>query len=579
MSDLRFQPAAARELRDHIRAAGGVEVFAIGDVEDRWVTGVTITCRGQSDRVNALVDRPRAGQVVIHNHPSGNLTASDADLALGNLYGEDGVGVVIVDSSVTRSNWVVEPHLEVPKSVDPAAIEAFFAVGLPAALPGWEPRQQQIELALKVGEALSANTPLVVEAGTGTGKSLAYLVPSALWALANKGKVVVSTFTKALQAQLVSSDLPLLKAGGIVVPTALLQGRNNYACKRRLALAADEARANPDEDGSRLAELVAWEAGSADGSRTDLPFEPEGALWERVMSDGDLTLAIRCPHYQTCRWYTARRQAAAASLLVVNHALLLSDLSVRADAGRGVLPKFHRVILDEAHHLEDAATGVSSREVSGLALRRAISAMADDRRGRPGALSRVAQVPGKRIPPERTFALDDAIAVAQVEITGVASFGPEVLAGLAEVFPAGGALRITPAEAASDRFRLDVEPQVRHLADELERSVEALRKVDEVFEDVTLPEAEQQPLLDLRRGQRRLAAHAETARGFLADLADTCRWLQPSRDQRVHPGAALHHAPIEVAPVLRKILWTQFPGVVATSATLTVAGSFEHWSA
>ena len=579
MSDLRFHPAAAQHLRDVIRAAGGVEVFAIGDVEDGEVRSITPTCRGQVDRVTALLDRPRAGQVVIHNHPSGNIGASDADLDLARLYGEDGVGVVIVDSQVERSNWVVEPHRPVAKAVDPADIERFFAIGLPAALPGWEARPQQVELAQRVGASLSQNTPLVVEAGTGTGKSLAYLVPAALWAAANQGKVVVSTFTKALQAQLVSSDLPLLAAGGIRVPTAVLQGRNNYVCKRRMGLAVEESAANPEDDATRLTELVAWEASSADGSRTDLPFEPDAALWERVMSDSDLSLNVHCPHYADCRWYTARRTAAAARLLVVNHALLLADLSVRADTGRGILPKFHRLILDEAHHLEDAATGASSREVSGLALRRAVSSLADDRRGRPGALRRVALVPGKKLPPERSRRLDDAIAVAQAEVTGVASFGPDVLANLAEQFPAGGALRITPTEASSDRWRLEVEPQVRHLADELERSAEALREVDLVFEEVALAEAEQQPLLDLRRGQRRLSGHAETARAFLADVTDTCRWMAPSRDRRITPGAALHHAPIEVAPVLRKILWTPFPGIVATSATLTVAGSFEHWAA
>jgi ATP-dependent DNA helicase DinG len=579
VAELRFQPAAARHLRDVIREAGGVEVFAIGDIEDGQVSAVTPTCRGQVDRVTALIDRPRAGQVVIHNHPSGNLTASDADLALAQLYGEDGVGVVIVDSAVGRSNWVVEPHAPVAKPVDPADVERFFTVGLPAALPGWEARPQQIELALAVAESLSGNTPLVVEAGTGTGKSLAYLVPAALWAAANQGKVVVSTFTKALQAQLVVSDLPLLAAGGIRIPTAVLQGRNNYVCKRRMGHAVEETAANPDDDATRLAELVAWESSSADGSRTDLPFEPDAALWERVMSDSDLSLNVHCPHYAVCRWYTARRQAAAARLVVVNHALLLADLAVRAEAGRGVLPKFHRLILDEAHHLEDAATGASSREVSGLALRRAISSLADDRKGRPGALSRVSRVSGRKLPPERSGALDEALAVAQAEVTGVRSFGPDILANLAEHFPSGGALRITPTEAQSERWRLEVEPQVRHLADELERSAEALRKVDELFDEVTLAESEQQPLLDLRRGQRRLAGHAETARAFLAALDETCRWLATSRDRRISPGAALHAAPIEVAPVLRKILWTPFPGIVATSATLTVAGNFDHWSA
>src|SRR5690606_31057822 len=156
-------PEAAEALARAIREAGGVEVFAIGDTEDGVVTAVTVTCRGQEHRVTALLDRPRAGQVVIHNHPSGDLRPSDADMHLAGLYAEDGVGVVIVDSDVTRANWVVEPHAQKVVRVVPAEVERFFRDGLARAMPGFEPRPQQVEMALRVAEALSEGRPVVVE--------------------------------------------------------------------------------------------------------------------------------------------------------------------------------------------------------------------------------------------------------------------------------------------------------------------------------------------------------------------------------------------------------------------------------
>lgn len=574
----RFSPDAAEVLRSAIRAAAGVEVFAIGDVEDGTVTSLVITCRGQADRVTALVDRPRSGQVVIHNHPSGNLTASDADMQLGALYGENGVGVVIVDSQVTRSNWVIEPYVRKAKPVPDDALVAFFTERLPAALPGWEPRPQQLELARMIAASLGDEKPLVVEAGTGTGKSLAYLVPAALWALANDGKVVVSTHTKALQAQLLTSDLPMLKRGGIDATYAVLQGRNNYVCKRRLGLALEEeADRLPELRTQGLDALAAWELTSEDGSRTDLPLDLEPGVWDRVLSDGDLTLGVKCQHYGACRWYSARRAAAAAHIVVVNHALLLTDLAVRADSDRGVLPKFGRVILDEAHHLEDAATGASSSELSAQAVQRAIYPLVDHR-SRLGALSRVMAGPVAALPSQAAMEAEIRVVAANAEVQGLSAVAPDLFQALAEVaVPGPDPLRITPAEAETERFRSGIEPQVLHLAHELERCVNALRELEACFEDVKLAEAVAQPLLDVARSTRRLAAHAEIARAFLDEIEGTCRWIEPVRDRRGDAGCSIRFAPIEVDSVLRKLLWGKFPGVACTSATLTVAGKFDHW--
>jgi ATP-dependent DNA helicase DinG len=574
---LRFTEGAADELRRAIREAGGVEVFAIGEVAHREVTSVTITCRGTENAVPALLDRPRAGQVVVHNHPSGDLRPSEPDLQLAHLYGENGVGVVIVDSAVTRSNWVVEPHAPERKKVDNDALERFFLEGLPRAMPGWESRGQQLDMARQVAQCLDEERPLLCEAGTGTGKSLAYLVPAALWALANDGKVAISTYTKALQSQLVTSDLPMLARGGIEVRTAVLQGRNNYLCKRRLELALQD-EGDPEETRRILEDLKSWSGSSADGSRGDLGFGVDPATWERVLSDGDLTLSVRCPHYESCHWYSARRKASAAHLIIVNHALLLSDLAVRGEAGRGFLPKYARVILDEAHHLEDAGTSVATERLSRAAVERSTWSVLDAR-ARKGALRKVLELGEGRdspLSPGARPAFATKVQVAEMQLSSIRSGAGLSLSHLADSFlPAEEPVRVQSATEDGETWRLEVSPTLLHLASELESAAEALDQVLGTFDDAVLGEAQQEPLLVLRRAHRRLAAHADFARGFLAG-SDDCRWVEPDRSLRGERAAAACRAPIEVGGVLTRLLWNELPGTALTSATLTVAGRFEH---
>ena len=583
---LRFRAEAATTLRMAIRraarAAGDqpepVEVFAIGDVEEGEVVGLTVTCRGQGDRVLALVDRPRAGQVVIHNHPSADLRPSDADLQLAHIYGEDGVGFVIVDNEVTRSNWVVEPHAPRAAPVDDAALEAFFTEGLARALPGWEPRPQQLEMARKVAACLENNEPVVIEAGTGTGKSLAYLAPAALWAKANEGRVGVSTYTRALQGQLLTADLPLLKAGGLDVSWAVLQGRNNYACRRRLALA--DAEEEGSDDRSELDAVLGWADASPDGLRSELQFALDAGVWERVMSDSDLTLSTRCPHYSSCFYYQARRKAAAADLVVVNHALLMADRLLIDQIGRGVLPKMERLIVDEAHHLEDAATGAGANRLTALGVRRATLPLLDAKR-RKGALSRLLKALGGHdspLPSKERTELEPRVEAATRTAEALAGTVQHLAEQIAErALDGDGARRITDEYAETDDWNFGIVPDVQHLSHELVRATEELDAIEALFGDTAVPEAKSQPLLDLRRAHRRLTDHAAIAASFLEPTAETVRWIEPARTRRGDRSAAICAAPIEVGPLLQRVLWRPLPGTANTSATLSVNKSFTYW--
>ena len=234
MSSFRFTPQAAHKMRSAIKDAGGVEVFAIGDVNEHgMVCNLEIHCRGNKGSTPALLSRYNPGQVVIHNHPSGVLQASDADMYLANRYGDDGVGVIIVNNNVDADFWVVEPHKVKAELLDPNEVKQFFEKTLPKVMPNFEARTGQIDMALAITNAFNHNEIALLEAGTGTGKSLAYLVPATMWSLKNNSKVSIATFTITLQSQLVNDDIPILQRAGMNFQYALMKGRSNYLCRRR----------------------------------------------------------------------------------------------------------------------------------------------------------------------------------------------------------------------------------------------------------------------------------------------------------------------------------------------------------
>lgn len=224
--------------------------------------------------------------------------------------------------------------------------------------PGFESRPQQLAMAEAVADALADKRKLLVEAGTGVGKSFAYLVPAALAVAGKKDyRVVVSTHTIGLQEQLVTKDIPFLQS---VLPDGvrpvLVKGRGNYLSLRRLRVAQQRIAtlvADPLAQ-QQLIQIGKWSRTTQDGTRSDLEFQPQPGVWDLVESDSGNCLGRNCPHHSECFYFRARRQAYGANLLIVNHALFFSDLALRRQ-GAGLLPDYQAVIFDEAHTLEDVA--------------------------------------------------------------------------------------------------------------------------------------------------------------------------------------------------------------------------------
>ncbi len=238
----------------------------------------------------------------------------------------------------------------------PAEVERFFSEQSPlaAAIPSFRPRAQQREMALAVAEAIRDNAILIAEAGTGTGKTFAYLVP----ALINGGKVIVSTGTKNLQDQLFQKDLPMVRdALHAAVSVALLKGRSNYICHYHLELAQSNGLFKTREDVKHLARIVNYAKVTQSGDKSGLADVPENApIWMHVTSTRDNCLGQECPHHSECFVLKARKEAMEADVVVVNHHLFFADVMLRDEGVAELLPACNTVIFDEAHQLPETAS-------------------------------------------------------------------------------------------------------------------------------------------------------------------------------------------------------------------------------
>ena len=232
-----------------------------------------------------------------------------------------------------------------------------FSLGGPLAraLPGYTHRPEQAAMAKAVGLALARLEPLIVEAGTGTGKTFAYLIP----ALLSGRSVIISTGTRTLQDQLFRRDVPLLaKALGLPAKIALLKGRTNYLCRHRLELATQQGSLFGDDRGALrvLAKVTRWAATTHSGDLSELTDLPEqSSVWPNITSTRENCLGSECPQFSRCHVFEARRNAQAADIVVVNHHLLLADLALKDEGFGDLLPGAQAVILDEAHQVPDTA--------------------------------------------------------------------------------------------------------------------------------------------------------------------------------------------------------------------------------
>ena len=240
-------------------------------------------------------------------------------------------------------------------------------------LHGFEARPQQQEMVKDVLKAYNEKGISLIEAGTGTGKSLAYLIPAVLWAKVTGERTVVSTKTIALQEQLLLKDIPLVaKIIGTEIKAVIVKGMSNYLCLRKLVDSQHEVLGLHENEALELDKIEAWAKVTTDGSRSSLPFVLHPSTWEKVCAENDTCTNQRCEFYKNCHFFKAREEAATAQILIANHHLLFADIQRRAQDDNyddaAILPHYTGVILDEAHHIEEIATEYFATKVSKINL-------------------------------------------------------------------------------------------------------------------------------------------------------------------------------------------------------------------
>jgi ATP-dependent DNA helicase DinG len=603
-----FTHDAAQEAAREIADAGGVEVFFIGR---RDQTGLIIEIEahayGTEETVPALLQVAKPGEVFIHNHPDGYLMPSNADLNVASSLGNMGVGAYIIDNTCAQCRVIVRPSD--PKKCEPLDEREVLSglsaqSGLAQVIEDFEDRPQQREMAQAVTQSLNHDGITVVEAGTGTGKSFAYLIPAILYALKNDERIVVSTNTINLQEQLLNKDIPALRrALNQEFSVELVKGRNNYLCKRKAEYATLEADSLlEDEFLTELKEIVAWSKESPNGDRHELTTTPRPEVWDRVKSEADNCLRVRCPFYENCFYYNSRHRAARAKLLIVNHSLLMSDIQVRRLSNNyssaAVLPPYKRIIIDEAHHLEEVATRNLAQQITRLGLRQLFSRLyRSDKRGAHGVLASLADemnnaVKAGLIPADHKV-VHRLLFELMPRVTDVRDSMDFLFEDFcAQYMRAAGINSLRPGEEQKIRITWKIlrhplwseecEPLLAGMMTELAKFIEENRSLLKFFDeelDEKAVHALTNPMLEWQAYVGRIDGLKRTISLILNDDPNTCKWVElyqrPTGKRDLL--ARLCAAPLDVRDILRQSLHDRMKSEVLTSATLTVDRSFHYF--
>jgi ATP-dependent DNA helicase DinG len=590
----RLTAAARTLLQDEIAAAHGREVsFVVRADPNGTLTAARVVARGTIDAVLSLPGAADRGEMLLHNHPSGFLEPSGADLHVAARLHDEGVGFGIVNNDVSTLYVVVEcPRARAIKRLDALEVAGLLTESGPVArvlgTSAFEDRPGQRDMAAYIADAYNDGGIALLEAGTGVGKSFAYLVPAIEWARLNGERTIVSTNTINLQEQLVGKDLPILarafSTGERGVTFALLKGWRNYLCLSRLEQArAGQESLFDDGRGAELESIAGWASRTADGSLSDLVEEPSHDVWDAVAAESDLCTRLKCPHFDGCFVFAARRRAAEADVVVVNHHLLASDLAVRIASDNwqeaAVLPPYRRLVLDEAHHLEDIAAQHLGTQVSMLSVQRLLGRL--ERNGR-GLLPTLAA---------ELASHTDLIGAASRDLLGrsvldalVAArrWSEELFGRLARRLDSEQAnapvLRLTDSFAEDGVWREGLDVALDNLLVAFSKLRDGVETIADRLSIDDPAEMRTRLVGELRGVVRRLDAAAEGLKatlqpvGYRAPVGPAVRWME--RRGRRTPNLTLSAVPLDLAPVLKESLFDRVETVVLTSATLAAGGEF-----
>lgn len=338
-------------------------------------------CQYKKKNFEEILSKIKRDEIVIRTTKPNQLYPSDQELEVTEeLYNKKNIAYCLLSSELDDFYFVQDIDRIYLEQID--VKDYFSEEGILVRDIGFEYRKEQEDMAHAVEKSVNENKKLIVEAGTGTGKTLAYLIPAIRWAVENKKKVIIATNTINLQEQLLLKDIPLAKS--IIKEDfsyALVKGRNNYVCKRlfnELALGKNiDIETYSIEAREQIEYILKWGHKTKTGDKADLPFEVLPEVWELIQSTTELCIGKKCPYRKECFYMKTRMEKLEADILISNHHVFFADLNVRAetdfDTEYLILPRYHMVIFDEAHNIESVARSYFSVEVSKISFTRLLN--------------------------------------------------------------------------------------------------------------------------------------------------------------------------------------------------------------
>ncbi|MBN9377271.1 MAG: ATP-dependent DNA helicase DinG [Chlamydiales bacterium 38-26] len=470
-------------------------------------------------------------------------------------------------------------------------------------IKGFEPRDQQQNMMRNIIEAYNHDQIALIEAGTGTGKSIAYLIPAILWAAQRKERSVISTHTITLQEQLLIKDIPIVcKALNVTIKAVLVKGMRNYACLRKIEETRGEQLILHPQEAEEFAKIDAWAHNTPDGSKSSLSFEPSSQIWDKVCAENDTCNKNHCPYYQDCHFFKARREAAEAQILIVNHHLLFADLASRAESDNyqdpSILPLYTKVVLDEAHHIEDIATEYFAQKVNQLDLLRIVGRLAAEKGGK--SLGKLTQLKEKilsffntKTPPKE---ISPILATLNIDLPGIRN---DLLKYITEGFdkfhnfinlakaPSRSTeeisnenkLRMLPEHYQNQYWIGELKTHIQELVNVIQKYVQVIYGIENSFKSLgqeTLQEQTKGIRFEIEALCLRLTLASQTLQQFIqsAPPPSKVRWIE-AQMLKTMINVYIADAELDIAKALANYLFTKFSSVILCSATLTTNKRFD----
>lgn len=576
-------------IKNEIKNSNGNEVFFRGIPNNSGIViDVEVIARGNESSVPALLNMMKKNEVIIHNHPSGMLIPSNEDVTISSIYGQNGGASYIINNNVDEI-YVIVP-LKQHKKIN---IDEYFGDSgkIHKNFQKFEIRKEQYDMAKAIENSVNENQKLIVEAGTGTGKTIGYLLPTLLYCLENDLKLIISTNTINLQEQLINKDIPIIKK---IVENdftyEIVKGKGNYLCKRKLyninIIETEKDTMEEAIEKRLIKNLVTWDETTETGDKNELKYEVSYNIWEQVNCESDLCTGVKCPYYSKCYFFKARKDISNANMLIVNHHMFFADLSIRKETGfitdYSILPNYDIVVFDEAHNIEDTARNYFTYEISRYSFGRLLGNIHNRRSNNynsAGALTKLLIYLNENLIQEEYVKIDEMKEEVIKELNLFYDNGIKILDKIIHPFSnelSNGEIkvRIDTPKIKNSKFWYDVKKLNEEFKNSYSTLVKVINKFLNVIDSYEL-EDEEGIVFDFIKYYERLKSYYKNFE-FIINGEDGgyVYWLSVNPNK---VNIKLYATPFDISEELETNLFNKMERMIFTSATLSVDNKFNYY--